>query len=132
MPRFQLIAARDGDIYHEVAEWPDVRLAEAWASGSLALAFGLDPEEFDSLENLGPELDGLSFEQVEEDGLVEAATALVETLHPILLRDARTPLLNRDRHSIAAIARMADLASILQKMGVNGRSLAGEHSDAGV
>ncbi len=117
MLRYRIVAARDGDVVNSVASWPDLQIAEAWAAGLLVIAFSLDPETFDSLEQIAPETDGCHLEELEDDAIALASVELLTSLHPIFAKQATTPLLQSDLNSLAMFRRMATLAQLLLENG---------------
>ncbi len=77
MPRYLLVAARDGDLISETAECPNDEAAEGWAFGTLVERFGLGEFEFDDLEEAIAETDGYDLSIIPADPVVSAAERML-------------------------------------------------------
>lgn len=117
MPRYHLVAARDGDIIDTIGEWPDEQTAELWASGLLALEFGLDPEVFDTFDYIAAETDGCRLEELDPDRIAEAAIELLGALAPLISKRRFEPLLKQGVGSLTLIGKAAELSRILIEEG---------------
>ena len=59
---YRLIAARDGDVLHEVGEFDDRQLAESWAFHRIVEAYQLDTTDYFDFSELCGDTDAVLLE----------------------------------------------------------------------
>jgi hypothetical protein len=81
------------------------------------LEFGLDCEDFDTLEKIVPESDGFKFEEIDSDPVAEAAIELLQALTPLITKARFQPFLKLDTPSLQMLSKAADMAQTLREQG---------------
>lgn len=117
MPRYRLLAARDGDFIDETADCPDDYVAETWASGLLVLRFGLDCDQYEAFYEFAAEADACELQELADDPIALAATKLISSLATSVAQTWARPAAQRDIASLQIAVAAAELEVALKRDG---------------